>query len=207
MLSAPRLLVVDPLDGTRELLSGTGDVAVLVGLLGSGEPQAGAVALPAEDLVLAGARGLGAFVQRGDGARKPMRVATGAALDASCRLVVSRAHPPPFLPQLIARAGLSAPHARGAVGLKLALVALGRADLYVHADRPIKIWDLCAPHAVVMAAGGVVTDLDGGALDYTSSLTVTSGLVSGTAAAHAACLKAIREIQRGGTSIEAASNR
>ena len=44
--------------------------------------------------------------------------------------------------------------------------ARGVADLYVHASRGTKLWDVCAPHAVLQAAGGRVSDVRGQPLRY-----------------------------------------
>jgi 3'(2'), 5'-bisphosphate nucleotidase len=192
-LAAERTLIVDPLDGTEELLRGTGDLAVLVGLAASGRALAGAVALPAEDLVLAGASGEGAFVERGSGGHRPLAVTPRATLDG-CQLVVSRDHPPAFLSRLVERAHLPPPERRGAAGFKIALVALGRADLYIHAGRPVRSWDVCAAEAVLVAAGGRLTDLDGAPLDHArADLTLRGGLVASSGAIHDEALAAVRE--------------
>jgi 3'(2'), 5'-bisphosphate nucleotidase len=190
-LAAERTFIVDPLDGTEELLRGTGDLAVLVGLVESGRAVAGAVALPAEELVLSGAPGHGALAHRGE-ERWRIRVSRRAAVEG-CRLIVSRGNPPAFLPRLVERAHLPPPERRGAVGFKIALVALGRADLYIHAGRPVRSWDVCAAEAVLAAAGGRVTDLDGAPLDHASAdLTLRGGLVASNGMLHDEALGAVR---------------
>jgi 3'(2'), 5'-bisphosphate nucleotidase len=194
-LAAERMFMVDPLDGTEELLRGTGDVAVLVGLAARGRAVAGAVALPFEDLVLSGASGHGAFVDRGGQRRSselsPRQSAVG------CRLVVSRDRPPAFLPRLVERGRLPPPERRGAVGIKIALVALGRADLYIHAGRPVRSWDVCAAEAVLAAAGGRVTDLDGAPLDHArADLALRRGLIASSALLHDQALAMVREAMR-----------
>jgi 3'(2'), 5'-bisphosphate nucleotidase len=49
--------------------------------------------------------------------------------------------------------------------LKLCLIAAGEADLYPRLGRTIE-WDIAAGHAVLAAAGGRVTTLDGAPLAY-----------------------------------------
>ena len=86
------------------------------------------------------------------------------------------------------------PERRGAAGFKIALVALGRADLYVHAGRPVRSWDVCAAEAVLAAAGGRLTCLDGAPLDHArADLTCRGGLVASSGAIHDEALAAVRE--------------
>ena len=55
----------------------------------------------------------------------------------------------------------------GSVGLKVAMVADARRDLYVYPGSRTKLWDTCGPEAVLIAAGGRLTDVHGQPLDYT----------------------------------------
>ena len=45
----------------------------------------------------------------------------------------------------------------GSVGLKVAMLAQGACDLYL-ATTVVKEWDMCAPHALLLEAGGKLTD-------------------------------------------------
>ena len=54
----------------------------------------------------------------------------------------------------------------GSVGLKISVVATGRADFYYHPSGYAKEWDSCAPQAILEAAGGVMTDIFGKPLGY-----------------------------------------
>jgi 3'(2'), 5'-bisphosphate nucleotidase len=54
----------------------------------------------------------------------------------------------------------------GSVGVKVGLVAEGAADLYLHPSRKTAEWDTCAPAAVLLGAGGTLTDLFGAPLRY-----------------------------------------
>jgi 3'(2'), 5'-bisphosphate nucleotidase len=58
-------------------------------------------------------------------------------------------------------------------------VARGDADVYVQAPGHTKMWDTCAPAALLLAAGGVVTDLRGHPLDFRApSVTHPRGVVA-----------------------------
>jgi 3'(2'), 5'-bisphosphate nucleotidase len=167
-LSADRVWIVDPLDGTREFgESGRTDWAVHVALwergggreargrgqAERGELTAGAVALPAQGQVLSTTAPPPA--PAGNGAPGP-----GGQL----RIVVSRTRPPAFLERLSEEADVTLVP-MGSAGAKAAAVMLGEVDAYVHAGGQYE-WDSAAPAAVALAAGLHASRLDGSALQY-----------------------------------------
>ena len=73
----------------------------------------------------------------------------------------------------------------GSVGLKIGLVAENARDLYVYTGGRTKIWDTCGPEAILVAAGGRVTDLDGKPLIYaTTDLYNRRGIVASNGPLH-----------------------
>jgi len=162
-LSARRVWIVDPLDGTKEFLARNGEFCVMVGLAVDGGAVVGAVCLPARGVVYAAAQGHGARVRSADGWR---RVRAPRAPDAPPRLVGSRSHPDALLVRMQEALGITDVAPAGSVGLKCALVAEGERDLYVHPVPYLKEWDTCAPEVVLREAGGTVTDCRGAPLAY-----------------------------------------
>jgi 3'(2'), 5'-bisphosphate nucleotidase len=167
-LSASRVWIVDPLDGTREYGEpGRTDWAVHVALWADGELTAGAVGLPAQGTVLSTAEVNSAYPQT--------RRETGAAADEAAastsqdaglplRLLVSRTRPPEFMTDLAA--GLDAVLVpMGSAGAKAAAVITGQADAYVHSGGQYE-WDSAAPVAVARAAGLHASRIDGSDLRY-----------------------------------------
>jgi 3'(2'), 5'-bisphosphate nucleotidase len=153
-LSADRVWIVDPLDGTREFgEEGRTDWAVHVALWEHGDLAAGAVALPAQGQVLSTIAP--PPVPAGHGAPGP-----GGKL----RIVVSRTRPPAFLERLSEEADVTLVP-MGSAGAKAAAVMLGEVDAYVHAGGQYE-WDSAAPAAVALAAGLHASRLDGSALRY-----------------------------------------
>ncbi|MGI8683385.1 MAG: 3'(2'),5'-bisphosphate nucleotidase CysQ [Mycobacteriales bacterium] len=147
-LSADRVWIVDPLDGTREFSEPDRvDWAVHVALWQRGELVAGAVALPAQDLTLG-----------------TPAVELAPAVGGSPRLVVSRTRPPELVGAL-ARAldGKLVP--MGSAGAKVMSIVLGEADAYVHGGGQYE-WDSAAPVVVARAAGLHTSRLDGSPLVY-----------------------------------------
>ncbi|MFW7415427.1 3'(2'),5'-bisphosphate nucleotidase CysQ [Demequina sp. SO4-18] len=147
-LSADRVWIIDPLDGTREYAEGRDDWAVHVALWAGGELVAGAVAIPGEDLVL----------------DSDTVAPVGARGDGPVRLAVSRSRPPEVTEAV--REGLGAELVpMGSAGVKIAAVVRGQIDAYVHAGGQFQ-WDSAAPVAVARAAGLHASRIDGSPLIY-----------------------------------------
>ena len=147
-LSAQRVWIVDPLDGTREFSElGREDWAVHVALWQSGALVAGAVALPAQGVTLA----------TPDPTPPP-------AYAGEPRIVVSRTRPPAVALQVRDQLN-GALVEMGSAGAKVAAVVQGLADIYVHAGGQYE-WDSAAPVAVARAAGLHTSRIDGSPLEY-----------------------------------------
>ena len=56
----------------------------------------------------------------------------------------------------------------GSAGLKVGLLCEGRAHLYIHPGGRTKLWDTCAPEAILREAGGRITDVSNMPLRYDS---------------------------------------
>ena len=155
-LSAERVWIVDPLDGTREFgETGRTDWAVHVALWERGSLTAGAVALPAQGQVLSTA----------SPPVVPPAPAGGPGLAGrNLRVAVSRTRPPEFLERLSELADLTLVPL-GSAGAKAAAVMQGEAHAYVHAGGQYE-WDSAAPVAVAWAAGLHASRIDGSALEY-----------------------------------------
>ena len=170
-LSARRVWIVDPLDGTREYGEpGRTDWAVHVALWTDGELTAGAVGLPAQDTVLSTAAFNAAVNAEGQpagrqaGAATETPAGTGEDSGLPLRLLVSRSRPPAFVTDLAASLdAVLVP--MGSAGAKAAAVIDGQADAYVHSGGQYE-WDSAAPVAVARAAGLHASRIDGSDLRY-----------------------------------------
>jgi 3'(2'), 5'-bisphosphate nucleotidase len=152
---------IDPLDGTREFIKRNGEFTVNIALVENGFPVFGLVSAPALGGLYVGARGQGAR-QRRDGQWLPIACAAPGPL---LRVVCSRSHLSAETSAWIA--ALQQPIESHQIGssLKFCLLASGEADLYPRFGRTC-IWDTAAGHAVLAAAGGQVTRMDGSPLLY-----------------------------------------
>jgi 3'(2'), 5'-bisphosphate nucleotidase len=162
-LSAERVWIVDPLDGTKEFLARNGEFSVMIGLAVGGRSCLGVVYCPAVDVLYAAAAGLGAWVERGG---QPQRLVRRPPSDGRIRLVGSRSHAEPLLVAMQQALGITDVLPCGSVGVKCARIAEDLRDLYVHPVPYLKEWDTCAPEVVLREAGGTVTDCLGEPLVY-----------------------------------------
>jgi 3'(2'), 5'-bisphosphate nucleotidase len=188
--ASPSAFFVDPVDGTREFVAKNGQFAVMIGLAEEGRPTLGVVGWPALGRTFAGMEGR-AFELAG-GARKDIHTSRVADL-AEARVVVSRSRRSEATGELLARLSAAKVDHVGSAGVKGTLVACGEADVYVHAGVAGKLWDTCAPEAIVRAAGGEVTDATGAAIDYRGGqLSNARGVLMTNGPLHAAVLSRMR---------------
>lgn len=157
-----RFWLVDPLDGTKEFIKRNGEFTVNIALIDGHEPVLGVVHVPVLDRDYYGCRGVGAF--RRDGAAAPRQIRVSCPAQDPVRVVGSRSHGGDSLNVFLERLGRHELVAMGS-SLKLCLVAEGAADVYPRLG-PTSEWDTAAAQAVVEAAGGRVTGLDGAPLRY-----------------------------------------
>lgn len=170
---------VDPIDGTRDLIERTGDFCVMLGFVEDNRPTKGVIAWPTKRRTFFGERGNGAWELSADGSRKPIRVAPTPKDRASTRTVISRYHSDPKTLALLDSLGMRDRVEVGSAGLKVLRVATGEADAYVHLTGGGKLWDSCAPEAILAEAGGLLTDGQGRTLDYRGDLGL-NGMIAAT---------------------------
>jgi 3'(2'), 5'-bisphosphate nucleotidase len=172
-----RWWLVDPLDGTKEFISGSEEFTVNVALIENGRVVFGVVSMPTNNRCYFGGMGLGAW--RSDDAAhiEAINVRDKPAAGESFTVVASRRHSSPEQEKLLA--GLSA-----AVGdlqltnigssLKFCLLAEGAADCYPRLA-PTSQWDTAAAQGVLEGAGGVVLNLTGETFDYPARESLLNG--------------------------------
>lgn len=179
--TARRLWLVDPIDGTKDYIRGWDGFSVMIGLVVDGAPLVGVVHQPSLDrMFFASPAGAYALV---NGALQAMKV-SAISDTAQARLISSASHRSEELDEVKRRLGATDEKQIGSVGVKLALIALGERDLYVNPTSRTKAWDTCAPEAILTRAGGRLTDLFGGGLDYRGDLLRKRGLIASNGALH-----------------------
>jgi 3'(2'), 5'-bisphosphate nucleotidase len=161
--------LIDPLDGTKEFVAGRNEYTVNLALVTNGVPVLGIVGAPALGLLWRGLVGRGAerVTVTGDacpGATEPIHTRPVPALGEPWTVAVSRSHGDSRTEAFIASRPGAVRQMLGSA-VKFGRVAEGGADIYPRLA-PTCEWDVAAGHAVVVAAGGKVTDSAGNALRF-----------------------------------------
>jgi myo-inositol-1(or 4)-monophosphatase len=168
----------DPIDGTANFAHGHAYYAVSIGLMRQGLPLLGAVVAPALGCEWYGYAGGGAF-RNGKACSVTREATLSDALVSTGFLPVMRrlGHPEDNLAAFCR----VAPHVRdirrcGSAALDLCMVADGSYDAYW--ERRLGAWDVAAGSAIVLAAGGRLTNLKGGPYDLDNGYVLASnGLI------------------------------
>jgi myo-inositol-1(or 4)-monophosphatase len=153
-----RVWVIDPIDGTNNFVSGLGNFGVCIGLLERGEPVLGVVLDVTRDLVYAAARGQGAWI----GSRR-LQVAQDPLSDRSMLMLTSnlldkQGRLPAFVTRWLSQTNWKI-RVLGSAAIEAVQVAAGVAHGAITVNG--KLWDVAAPAAIVLEAGGLVTTFDG----------------------------------------------
>jgi 3'(2'), 5'-bisphosphate nucleotidase len=159
-----RFFLVDPLDGTKEFISRNGEFTVNIAEIVEGKPVRGVVHAPAKERLFFGEMLSGAYEafappggapDFGEAKRIQVRPSPKDGLVA----VASRSHRDAATDEYL-KAFTVKEFVSAGSSLKFCLVAAGEADIYPRTGRTME-WDTAAGHAVLAAAGGTVTQLDG----------------------------------------------
>lgn len=158
--------LVDPLDGTKEFIKRNGEFTVNIALIHRETPVFGVVYAPVLDRCYYGGTAYGTQLLAADGTTSVCQAT--AYEGGKATVVASRSHRGEAVDAFIERLTLDeeAPEVRSmGSSLKICLVAEGAADIYPRLG-PTCEWDTAAAHAVVLGAGGKVTDTSGEPLRY-----------------------------------------
>ena len=162
-----QVFFVDPLDGTRDFVARNGEFVVMIGLLCEHRVTLGVIHSPVQRVSWVGHVGHGAFRVGPDGTWTSLHVSSVDEVSRAT-IVVSRSRQGQPLMRALGRLDVATVRALGSAGLKGVSVAEGSADAYLAVGAAGQRWDVCALDALVRAAGGRVTDVEGHDLDYRS---------------------------------------
>lgn len=189
-LHKERVWMVDPIDGTKDFIRGDEGYAVMIGLAVAALPKVGVVAQPATGKVYGAVVGGEAWLER-EGRRQPLQASQLDRLQG-VRFVASKSHRTPQIEAVRQRLGIVDEMNIGGVGLKVGLIAENVRDLYIYPGTRSKLWDACAPEAILHAVGGKMTDLYGQPLVYdTPELWNMKGLVASNGPLHDTVIEAL----------------
>ena len=163
---AGSFFLIDPLDGTKEFVAGRSEFTVNLALVTNGTPLLGIVGAPALGLVWRGLVGRGAerLTLGEKPVAEPIRTRPLPKRGDPWIVAISRSHLDSRTETFIAKRPGAVREMLGSA-VKFGRVAEGGADIYPRLA-PTSEWDVAAGHAVVIAAGGKVTDAQGEDLQF-----------------------------------------
>ncbi len=162
------LWVLDPLDGTKDFIQGTGNYAMHLALNYKSKCFIGVVLIPEKNELWI-SNGKRVWCEGKDGSIKKIDMSKNDNLD-KITLVTSKNHRNQTLEKLIDKLNFKDVIVMGSVGCKIASILRGQSDMYISLSLPGKSspkdWDFAAPEAILKAAGGVITTLNNDELTY-----------------------------------------
>ena len=160
--------VLDPLDGTKDFIQGTGNYAMHLALMYKRKPILGVVLIPSKDELWL-ACGSKIWCER----RKDRIQEINSFSKKNLRemtLVTSKNHSNPTLRKLIEIINFQQVVVMGSIGCKISSIIRGDCDIYICLSMPgrstPKDWDFAAPEAILKASGGAITNIDNEDLNY-----------------------------------------
>ncbi len=166
--NAEWLWVLDPLDGTKDFIQGTGNYAMHLALNYKRKPYIGIVLIPEKDeLWISYAEKL--WCENRDGSIRKQNLSETNILK-EMTIVTSKNHRNEKLKDLIEKINFKKTIVMGSIGCKVASIIRGDSDIYIALSLPGKSapkdWDFAAPEAILKAAGGSITNIDNNDLVY-----------------------------------------
>ena len=173
------LWVLDPLDGTKDFIQGTGNYAMHLALNYKNKPFLGIVLIPSKNELWI-SNGQKIWCEDRNGEKTKKNFSKNKKLQDMI-LVTSKNHSNELLNLLINRIKFKKIIVMGSIGCKIASIVRGESDLYICLSLPGKTspkdWDFAAPEAILKAAGGAITNLDNEELIYGKSNFEQGGII------------------------------
>ena len=178
-LKSDWLFILDPLDGTKDFIQGTGNYAMHLALNFKNRPYIGVVLIPEkEELWISD--GSQVWCEKKNG----IRLKTNLSFETNLfdmRLVSSINHRNQVLENLMAHINFKKVINMGSIGCKIASILRGESDIYISLSLPGKSapkdWDFAAPEAILIGAGGAITNIDNEPLTYNSKYFEHRGVI------------------------------
>ena len=173
------LWILDPLDGTKDFIQGTGNYAMHLALNYKQKSYIGFVLIPERDELWI-TNGQKVWCERRDRSLLETNLSNKQNLNEMI-LVTSKNHKNELLARLIEKINFKDVIEMGSVGCKISSILRGESDIYISLSIPgqssPKDWDFAAPEAILKAAGGAVTNLDNEELTYGESNYEKGGII------------------------------
>ena len=191
------LWVLDPLDGTKDFIKGTGNYAMHLALNFQDKPFIGIVLIPEkEELWISDGNKVWCEGKNGY-KNNPKNLFKDSIHDMT--LVISENHSNKVLKNLVSKLPIKDVISMGSVGCKISSIVRGESDFYISLSLPGKSspkdWDFAAPESVLRCAGGTITNENNEPLSYNRNNYLQPGIIiaSGNRNNHANLCQLIKE--------------
>ena len=174
--------ILDPLDGTKDFIQGTGNYAMHLALSFKGKPYIGFVLIPHKNQLWI-ADGNKTWCEKRDGSKYQPNIFNKKNLQ-EMTLVTSKNHGNAVLKNLIQKINFRKVEIMGSIGCKIASIVTGDSDIYICLSLPGKSspkdWDFAAPACILREAGGAISNLDNQELSYGKANFEQGGIIVAT---------------------------
>ena len=176
------LWILDPLDGTKDFIQGTGNYAMHLALNYRNKPFLGVVLIPSRNELWL-SDGAKVWVEKRNGYKLENFLTQKKSLN-EMTLVTSKNHSNQLLNILIDKIEFKKKIIMGSIGCKIASLIRGESDIYISlslgGESFPKDWDFAAPEAILKSAGGRITNLENEELVYNKPNFNQSGIIVAT---------------------------
>ncbi|MBO6989192.1 MAG: 3'(2'),5'-bisphosphate nucleotidase CysQ [Prochlorococcus marinus XMU1422] len=174
--------VLDPLDGTKDFIQGTGNYAMHLALNFKQKPYIGFVLIPDKNQLWI-SDGKKTWCEKRNGTKYKPNFSNNKNLQ-EMTLVTSKNHGNETLRNLIQKINFCKVEIMGSIGCKIASIIRGDSDIYICLSLPGKSspkdWDFAAPESILKAAGGAITNIDNQELTYGLTSFQQGGIIIAT---------------------------
>ena len=193
--------VLDPLDGTKDFIQGTGNYAMHLALNYKQKPLIGVVLIPERNQLWI-SNGRKSWCESRDGTYLKTNLSQNKRRINDMTIVTSKNHSNKTLKKVIEKLNFKDQIIMGSVGCKISSILRGESNIYICLSLPGKSspkdWDLAAPEAILKTAGGSLTNLNNEELSYGGSNFEQGGIIVATSDkfSHNSICKEIMQIIR-----------
>ena len=193
--------VLDPLDGTKDFIQGTGNYAMHLALNYKQKPLIGVVLIPDRNQLWI-SDGRKSWCESRDGTYLKTNLSQNKRRINDMTIVTSKNHSNKTLKKVIEKLNFKDQIIMGSVGCKISSILRGESNIYICLSLPGKSspkdWDFAAPEAILKTAGGSLTNLNNDELSYGGSNFEQGGIIVATSDkfSHNSICKEIMQIIR-----------
>lgn len=187
--SSEYVWMIDPIDGTRGFVRGLGHYAVQIGLLHKMKPVFGVVFASALGKFYSAFTGEGAFCNG-----KRVHVSEVCDISGVRSISSGRIYLNSDLQELYSPITGVGHTILGGFGCKVGEISEGNFEvMLVSKSQGLGAWDLCAPHVIIEEAGGRISTLNGGKIEYKIGQRFTQGIIVSNGVCHKRVLELINQ--------------